>query len=163
VRFLPSARPRTSARSRFVSRLRLCTTSHSSQLLQGTYDYLPLSPTSEAANPASWIWRPSFERQRDFNPHEQRALLSAHFRTADPSSRIARSAAGLPQNPISAYLCGKILRWRVTRRRNSEVGTVGLKSVVLGLWHCSSRTLLYGLQRTSLVEARTASDTASGS
>jgi hypothetical protein len=24
-------------------------------------------------NPASWIWRPSFERQRDFNPPEQRA------------------------------------------------------------------------------------------
>ena len=29
--------------------------------------------TSEAVNPASWIWRPSFERQRDFNPPEQRA------------------------------------------------------------------------------------------
>jgi hypothetical protein len=28
---------------------------------------------SEATNPASWIWRPSFERQRDFNPPEQRA------------------------------------------------------------------------------------------
>ncbi len=35
--------------------------------------YLPLSPASEATNPASWIWRPSFERQRDFNPPEQRA------------------------------------------------------------------------------------------
>jgi hypothetical protein len=32
-----------------------------------------LSPASEAANPASWIWRSSFERQRDFNPPEQRA------------------------------------------------------------------------------------------
>jgi hypothetical protein len=28
-----------------------------------TSPYLPLSPASEAANPASWIWRPSFERQ----------------------------------------------------------------------------------------------------
>jgi hypothetical protein len=37
-----------------------------------TSPYLPLSPASEAANPASWIWRPSFERQRDFNPPEQR-------------------------------------------------------------------------------------------
>src|SRR5215469_9281252 len=24
-----------------------------------------------------WIWRPSFERQRDFNPHEQRAAQRA--------------------------------------------------------------------------------------
>src|SRR5713226_4251503 len=38
-----------------------------------TSPYLPLSPASEAANPASWIWHPSFERQRDFNPPEQRA------------------------------------------------------------------------------------------
>ena len=38
-----------------------------------TSPYLPLSPASEATNPASWIWRPSFERQRDFNPPEQRA------------------------------------------------------------------------------------------
>jgi len=28
-------------------------------------------------NPASWIWRPSFERQRDFNPPEQRAAQRA--------------------------------------------------------------------------------------
>jgi regulatory LuxR family protein len=35
--------------------------------------YLPLSPASEAANPASWIWRPSFARQRDFNPPQRRA------------------------------------------------------------------------------------------
>ena len=27
--------------------------------------------------PASWIWRPSFERQRDFNPPEQRAAQRA--------------------------------------------------------------------------------------
>src|ERR1700739_583542 len=38
---------------------------------------LPLPPASEAANPASWIWRPSFERQRDFNPPEQRAAQRA--------------------------------------------------------------------------------------
>src|SRR5207302_10567609 len=38
---------------------------------------VPLSPASEAANPASWIWRPSFERQRDFNPPEQRAAQRA--------------------------------------------------------------------------------------
>src|SRR5437899_4473241 len=42
-----------------------------------TSPYLPLSPASEAANPASWIWRPSFERQRDFNPPEQRAAQRA--------------------------------------------------------------------------------------
>jgi hypothetical protein len=35
------------------------------------------SPASEAVNPASWIWRPSFERQRDFNPPEQRAAQRA--------------------------------------------------------------------------------------
>src|SRR5260370_16813881 len=28
-------------------------------------------------NRASWIWRPSFERQRDFNPPEQRAAQHA--------------------------------------------------------------------------------------
>ena len=42
-----------------------------------TSPYLPLSPASEATNPASWIWRPSFERQRDFNPPEQRAAQRA--------------------------------------------------------------------------------------
>jgi hypothetical protein len=31
------------------------------------------SPASEATNPASWIWHPSFGHQRDFNPPEQRA------------------------------------------------------------------------------------------
>src|SRR5216684_9356618 len=35
------------------------------------------SPASEATNPASWIWRPSFERQRDFNPPEQHAAQRA--------------------------------------------------------------------------------------
>jgi hypothetical protein len=35
------------------------------------------SPASEATNPASWIWRPSFERQKDFNPPEQRAAQRA--------------------------------------------------------------------------------------
>src|SRR5208283_116352 len=35
------------------------------------------SPASEATNPASWIWRPSFEHQRDFNPPEQRVAQRA--------------------------------------------------------------------------------------
>src|SRR6478672_12570426 len=42
-----------------------------------TMDTLPsgdllLRPTT-LLNAVSWIWRPSFERQRDFNPPEQRA------------------------------------------------------------------------------------------
>jgi hypothetical protein len=42
-----------------------------------TSPYLPLSPASEAITPRFWIWRPSFERQRDFNPPEQRAAQRA--------------------------------------------------------------------------------------
>ena len=53
---------------------------------------VPLSPPSKAANPASWIWRPSFERQRDCNPPERRAL-SAHFRMADKRGVIALGSA----------------------------------------------------------------------
>src|SRR4029077_1066831 len=46
-----------------------------------TMDTLPsgdllLRPTT-LVNAVSWIWRPSFERQRDFNPPEQRAAQRA--------------------------------------------------------------------------------------
>src|ERR1700736_1445829 len=49
---------------------------------------LKSTPASEAVNPASWIWRPSFERQRDFNPPEQRAAQRAlpNCRRLGPSS-----------------------------------------------------------------------------
>jgi hypothetical protein len=39
--------------------------------------YLPLPPGQRGSAPPFWIWRPSFERQRDFNPHEQRAAQRA--------------------------------------------------------------------------------------
>ena len=41
--------------------------------------------------PACWIWRPSFERQRDFNPPEQRAAQHAlwvHKTAQHPSRRL---------------------------------------------------------------------------
>ena len=43
--------------------------------------YLPLPPASDAITTRFWIWRPSFERQRDFNPNN--TLLRTHFRFAD--------------------------------------------------------------------------------
>jgi hypothetical protein len=61
-----------------------------------TSPYLPLSPASEAANPASWIWRPSFERHRDFNPPEQRAAQRAR-----PACRpLARNPAVVSPNAV---------------------------------------------------------------
>jgi len=56
-----------------------------------TSPYLPLSPASEAINPRFWIWRSSFERQRDFNPPEQRAAQHTQRKyppeeTAPPSA-----------------------------------------------------------------------------
>jgi hypothetical protein len=49
---------------------------------------------SEATNPASWIGRPSFERQRDFNPLNN-ALPSAHFLSCDYPGA-TRKASSLP-------------------------------------------------------------------
>jgi len=37
--------------------------------------------------PACWIWRPSFERPRDFNPPEQRAAQHALYRRVTPRER----------------------------------------------------------------------------
>jgi hypothetical protein len=56
-----------------------------------TMDTLPsgdllLRPTT-LLNAVSWIWRPSFERQRDFNPPEQRA--AQRTLPASPTSTVA--------------------------------------------------------------------------
>src|SRR5215470_17341796 len=43
-----------------------------------------------------WIWRPSFERQRDFNPPEQRAAqrtLCPRLTSGDPSQHLSMSLA----------------------------------------------------------------------
>ena len=65
------------------------------------------SPASEATNPASWIWRPSFERQRDFNLPEQRAAqrtlpvcrppVRKRGRRASTSARVIHSCGRLPE------------------------------------------------------------------
>ncbi len=47
--------------------------------------------------PRFWIWRPSFERQRDFNPPEQRAAQRAL-----PACRpLARNGNGAPHPPFA--------------------------------------------------------------
>src|SRR4029077_2401195 len=67
-----------------------------------TMDTLPsgdllLRPTT-LLNAVSWIWRPSFERQRDFNPPEQRA--AQRTLPASPSPHTARpDSRELPVDP----------------------------------------------------------------
>src|SRR4029077_14235903 len=74
-----------------------------------TMDTLPsgdllLRPTT-LLNAVSWIWRPSFERQRDFNPPEQRA--AQRTLRASPSPHTARPGSReLPVDPNCVHLWG---------------------------------------------------------
>jgi hypothetical protein len=70
------------------------------------------SPASEAVNPASWIWRPSSERQRDFNPPEQRAA-----QRAPPVSRPAILDGESHQFSRSKSLSGFGRRQRISDNR----------------------------------------------
>jgi hypothetical protein len=59
--------------------------------------------------PACWIWRPSFERQRDLNPPEQRAAQHAVCRCVTPRERTCEPCGlglrpptcGLVEPPVS--------------------------------------------------------------
>src|SRR5579864_8623574 len=74
-----------------------------------TMDTLPsgdllLRPTT-LLNAVSWIWRPSFERQRDFNPPEQRAAQRT-LRTSPPPHTARSISHELPVDPDGDHRWG---------------------------------------------------------
>jgi len=65
---------------------------------------LLLRPTT-LLNAVSWIWRPSFERQRDFNPPEQRAAQRT-LRASPPPHPTRSISHELPVDPDSDHRWG---------------------------------------------------------